>query len=184
MPRRVFGFQLADALDLDAAVLQTHHADALPEFDTVDRGADRPARALRLRVGDELVDDQRDTVVEEGALPELVDVDFQQIARCPPQRGEFSTRALADEERIRFAGFDQIDDLIHQIEGQRAAIGPGGKGLPGRDRLGQPIERLGIDRAIAVVETIGLLNTKGSCTTSPKGVGNMVNSQRGSWSIR
>jgi len=107
-----------------------------------------------LRVGDELVDHQRNAVVEEGALPELIDVDFEQIARGAAQRGEFPPGALADEERVRFAWFDQIDDLIHQIEGQGAAIGPGGEGLPGGSRLGQSIERLGVDRAVAVVETI------------------------------
>jgi hypothetical protein len=67
-------------------VLEAHHADALAEFDAVDGGADGPAGAFRLRVGDELVDDERDAIVEEGTLPELIDVGLQQIAGGAAQR--------------------------------------------------------------------------------------------------
>src|SRR4029453_9244263 len=74
----VFGLQLADLDDVDAAVLQTHHAVRLAELDGVDGGADGAAGALDLVVGLVLVDDDGDAVVEEGATTEVGAVHLQQ----------------------------------------------------------------------------------------------------------
>jgi hypothetical protein len=161
-------------------VFQAHHADALSQLDAVDRGADRAARSLGLGIGDELIDHQRDAVVEEGALPELIDIRLQQVPRGPAQGGELAPRPLADQEGVRLARLDQVDHLIHQVERQRAAVGASGERLPHGGGLGQPIERLGIDRGVSVVEGIELLNTNGSCSDELNGVGSIVNSHRGS----
>lgn len=84
----VLRLQIADPVDLDAAMLQPHHPDALPQLDAVDRGADGPTRALRLCIQDELVDDQRYAIVEERALPELIDIGLQQVPRGAAEGGQ------------------------------------------------------------------------------------------------
>src|SRR5215207_8376005 len=105
VPRRVFGLQLADLLDVDPAVLQPHHADTLPELDRVDAGADRAARPLHLVVGLVLVDHDREPVVEERPPPEVGAVDLQQVARGPAQGRELAPAALAHQSASGRPGF-------------------------------------------------------------------------------
>src|SRR5215204_4119355 len=85
VPRRILRFELADLLDVDAAVLQTHHAIGLAELDRIDAGADGAAGAFDLVVGLVLVDHDWDAVVEEGPPPEVGAVDLQHVARGAPQ---------------------------------------------------------------------------------------------------
>src|SRR5215207_4340400 len=76
----VLRLQLADLLDVDAAVLQTHHPFGLAELDRVDAAGHRAAAAQDLVIGLVVVDHDRDPVVKERPSPEVGAVDLQQVA--------------------------------------------------------------------------------------------------------
>src|SRR5215213_6089972 len=124
---RVLRFQLADRLDVDATVLQPHDSGALAELDGVDAGGGRAGRALDLGIADEVVDDQWDTVVEEGSLPEGVDVGLEQVAAGSAQAGELPPGSLREEEGVRLTRLDQVDQLVHQVECQDTTVRAGGE---------------------------------------------------------
>src|SRR5436190_1320440 len=71
---RVLGLQGADAIDLNAAGVEAHDAGVPAEFQGVDGGADRAARADRFVVQDVVVDLDGDAVVPEDHAPELIEI--------------------------------------------------------------------------------------------------------------
>jgi hypothetical protein len=70
-------------------VLEPHHAETLADLDGEEGGTDGAGAALGLGVADEVVDDEGDAVVEEGAAAEGVDVGFEQVAAGAAEGGGF-----------------------------------------------------------------------------------------------
>jgi hypothetical protein len=82
-----------------------------------------------------------------------------------PQGREFPPGPAAHAERVRLAGEDEVDQLVHHVERQLRAVDAGGKLLPGAgEHLRQPVETLGVDRGVAVEERVAPLNTMRRCS--------------------
>ena len=153
-PGGVLGLEVAHLDDLDAvAALEAHHA-VHAEADGVDRAAD-VAAALGLDVGDEVVDDDGDAVVGLDVLAELVDRRLQDGPAGAAEAVELAAAPLAHHQGVGSAGRDEVDQLVDRVDGEGAAVGPEGELLAGAgQRLGQPVEALGVERRVAVEEAV------------------------------